>query len=81
MTTSNEQSFLPTPRVGRLTTLADVRGELSRVYRSARRGEIATQDLTRFSYSLSVLAKIIEQSDLEKRVLQLEESQGNEQQP
>ena len=65
-------SLPPAPRVGRLKILADIRTELGRVYRAARRGEISTQDMTRFAYTLSVLGKLIVGDDLVRRVEQLE---------
>jgi hypothetical protein len=61
-----------TPWVGRLRTLHDIQKELTRVYKAMRRGEIPTQDGTRLSYTLQVLAKIIEGGDLEQRVAHLE---------
>ena len=66
-------SRLPTPRVGQLSSLAGVRIELVKIYRSARRGELDTQDMTRLAYVLGQIAKVIETGDLEKRLERLEQ--------
>ena len=60
------------PRPGALNTLGRVREELGTVYRDAREGKIETQDLTRFAYALSVLAKVIETETYEIRMAAIE---------
>jgi len=61
----------PPPRHA-LTRIAHVRDELARLYRHARTGRIETSEATRLTYILATLAKIIEVSDLEKRIEKLE---------
>jgi hypothetical protein len=62
------------PNVGRLSTMNSVRQEMARVYREARRGEISEQSAGRLVYMLSLIARIIEGSDLEQRVAKLEQA-------
>lgn len=67
----------PPPPAGRiqstpLSRLSEVRYELSKLYREARNGKINVSDATRLAYLLQVLAKIIEGSDLERRIEALE---------
>ena len=64
----------PTPTRNR-TKLADVRSirsELSRVYRSAKNGEIDTTTATRLAYMLDLMSRMIERSELEQRIEFLE---------
>jgi hypothetical protein len=65
-------SLTPTPRVGRLDSLRDVRLELVRVYKDMRRGQIESREGTRLAYVLLAVAKVLEQSDLEARIERLE---------
>jgi hypothetical protein len=60
------------PRVGRLDSLQGVRVELVRIYKEARRGTLASSEATRLTYILQVIAKVLEQSDLEARIERLE---------
>ena len=60
------------PNVGRLCTLTSVRQEMARVYREARRGERSVQEAGRLAFILSLIGKIIEGADLEKRVAEVE---------
>jgi hypothetical protein len=66
----------PTPRgkpnVGRLHTLTSVRQEMARLYREARRGKETVADAGRLAYILSLISRIIEGSDLERRLEALE---------
>lgn len=66
-----------TPRLRRtdLATLKDVRRELGRVYRDMRKGRLACQDGTRYTYVLKAIADLIAQSDLEARLEALERLQ------
>jgi hypothetical protein len=50
---------MPTIRVGVLKTLPNVSREIARVYKQARRGEIETQDASRFVYMLNVLSGVL----------------------
>lgn len=72
--TIDESSFrvAPTPRRIDLKTMGQVRAEMARVYRQTRGGKIDTQDGSRFVYMLTQIAKLIELSELEKRVEALE---------
>jgi hypothetical protein len=65
-----------TPRRADLATLTDVRRELGRVYRDMRKGAVATQDGTRYTYVLKAIADLISQSDLEARIEALERLQA-----
>jgi hypothetical protein len=42
------------------------------VYREARRGDISVQEAGKLAFILSVIGKIIEGADLEKRVAEVE---------
>lgn len=66
---------LPTPQI-KLATIEDCRREMARVYRDARTARIDTQDASRFVYILSQIGKLIELSDIEKR-LEILEKQNN----
>ena len=66
---------LPTPQI-KLATIEDCRREMARVYRDARTARIDTQDASRFVYILSQIGKLIELSELEKR-LEILEKQNN----
>ncbi len=65
-----------TPRRADLATLTDVRRELGRVYRDMRKGTVAAQDGTRYTYVLKAIADLISQSDLEARIEALERLQA-----
>lgn len=58
----------------RLQTIDDVKHELGRIYRLARRGVMETQDLSRYANVLQILGRLIEGSDLEARLAKLEEA-------
>jgi hypothetical protein len=60
------------PNVGRLHKLSSVRQEMARLYREARRGKGTVADAGRLAYILSLIARIIEGSDLERRLETLE---------
>jgi len=66
---------LPTPQI-KLATIDDCRREMARVYRDARTARIDSQDASRFVYILSQIGKLIELSDIEKR-LEILEDQNN----
>ena len=56
----------------RLDKVSDIKRELARLYREARREEISTQTATRLAYLLNMMAQLIETTELEKRVIELE---------
>nr|NMG32363.1 hypothetical protein [Aromatoleum evansii] len=58
-----------------LRNLADVQRELSRLYRSAKVGEVAVADASRLANILQIVARLIEGADLERRISDLEEAQ------
>lgn len=60
----------------RLHDLKTVKRELGCLYREARLGKIDTQDASRLANLLSILARIIQGTDLEARLTALEESNG-----
>lgn len=62
---------LPSPRL-KLETVANVRRELARIYREARRGELKVDHATRLAYLLDLMARMIERSELEARIAALE---------
>ena len=71
----------PTPRGRsapiRLATAEDIRKELGRVYRQARRGQIATSEATRLAYLLDCMRKAIETDVLAAQVAELERLYGH----
>ena len=56
----------------KLDSISDVRREMARVYRDARSGVVDVQDATKLTWCLQAVAKVIEGSDLEKRIEILE---------
>ena len=67
------------PRVGKLDTLEDVRKELGRLYRAARRKSGPEPDAVvaaKLAYLLQAVARTIEGSEMEKRVANLEKKLG-----
>jgi uncharacterized Zn finger protein (UPF0148 family) len=56
-------------------TVEDVRRELARVYREAKSGRRDVSDSSKLAHILSVLARLIESSDLERRIQELEAAQ------
>ena len=56
-----------------LDTANDVKREMAKVYREARSGIIGTQDATKLTWCLQAVAKVIETSDIELRIEQLEQ--------
>lgn len=78
--TSAKTASPPTPisRPGALNTLARVREELAKLYRDARTGQLKVADASKLAHVLQILAKLIEGSELEKKVLELERIVRNE---
>lgn len=68
MTTENDTKAV---RV-RLQSIDDVKHELGRIYRLARRGVMETQDLSRYANVLQILGRLIEGSEVEARLAKLE---------
>jgi len=56
----------------KLDTMQDVRREMAKVYREARSGVVDMQDATKLTWILQAVGKVIEGSDLEKRIEVLE---------
>lgn len=63
----------PTPRRIDLSNLRDIRLELAAVYRKMDSGAIEAQEGTKRAYVLKTIADVIELSELERRILELEE--------
>lgn len=59
-------------RIARLDKLSGILSELGRVYREARRGEIDIQDGTRLASILATMRLVVEGSEIERRVAELE---------
>ena len=60
-------------RIGRLGTVGGVVSELGKVYRQARRGEMDVGDATRFAMVLREIRCALEVSDMEARLLAVEQ--------
>jgi hypothetical protein len=58
----------------KLDSISDVKREMAKVYREARSGVVDVQDATKLTWCLQAVAKVIETSDLEKRIELLEAS-------
>lgn len=56
----------------KLDTVGDIKREVAKLYRESRSGLMDVNDLSKYSYVLNNLAKIIETSELEERLEQLE---------
>jgi hypothetical protein len=63
--------------VGKLTTLAQVRREMVRVYKAARQGQLESQEGSRLVFMLTAIARLIESSDIEQRLEGVEQQLGN----
>ena len=59
-------------RIGRLTIVGQVAGELGRLYRQARRGDVAVADASRLATILAVMRQCLEASELERRIAEME---------
>jgi hypothetical protein len=71
----------PTPRRVRakLGTIGDVTKELARLYREARGGTLDTADASKLANILALMGRLIEGSDLERRVEEIEKQRSKEQ--
>lgn len=65
---------LPTPRRVDLKTLEQVRFEMARVYRAVDRGDYDSGEGSRRVFMLAQIGKLVELTDLERRVETLEGS-------
>ena len=61
-----------TPSKIKLNALEDVRREMASLYREARAGIIDTSEAGRLAYILVGIGKLIEATDIEKRLLHME---------
>jgi hypothetical protein len=59
-------------RIGRLTTVGQVAAELGRLYRQARRGNVAVAGASRLATILAVMRQCLEASELERRIAEME---------
>jgi hypothetical protein len=59
-----------------LETATDVKREAGKLYRAARRGEVAAADASRLASVLALILKVIEGADLEARITALEQTQA-----
>ena len=66
------EALPPTRYRCKLNTMSDVKSEMAKVYREARSGLVDVQDATKLTWCLQAVAKVIEGSDLEKRIEILE---------
>ena len=69
----------PTPPVRlrlKLSTVEDVRRELARIYREGKTGSRDVSEVSKLANVLSLLGRLIEGSDLERRLTALEETEG-----
>lgn len=68
-----EGELLPTPRRRMdLKTLKQVRTEMARVYREVRNGQMYSTEGARLVFMLAQIGKMVELSELEKRIEHLE---------
>jgi hypothetical protein len=59
-------------RIGRLTTVGQVAAELGRLYRQARRGDVAVADASRLATILAAMRQCLEASEIESRIAAME---------
>jgi hypothetical protein len=57
----------------KLETVQDARKEMSKVYREARSGKVDISDASKLANILMLIGRMIESSDLEKRIAALED--------
>jgi len=69
---------LPTPqrRKPQLTTLEGVRCEMARIYREVEGGKRDSQEGSRLTYMLSQITKVLELTEIERRLTVLEGGHG-----
>ena len=68
------QRMAPPPKRLRLPlrNISDLQNELARIYRAAKRGDVPVVDASRLANILQILGRLIEGSDLERRLETLE---------
>jgi hypothetical protein len=64
------------PRVGALDSLGAVRNEAARLYRRGLRGELPAADAGKLATVLALVAKLIEGSDFDGRLAEVERKLG-----
>ena len=57
---------------GAMTTVGQVAAELGRLYRQARRGDVAVTDASRLATILAAMRQCLEASELERRIGEME---------
>ncbi|WON75151.1 hypothetical protein [Nitrosospira sp. Is2] len=65
-------TFTPAPSKIKLNALEDVRREMAHVYREARDRKIDSSEAGRLAYILTGIGKLIEATEIEKRLSQME---------
>ncbi len=60
----------------RLNTIDDVKAEMARLYREGKAGTRDVSDVSRLANVLALLGRLIEGSELERRLTALEETEG-----
>lgn len=73
-TAASESAAPPRMRL-KLKTIDDVRAEMARLYREGKAGLRDVADVSRLANVLSLLGRLIEGSDLEKRLTAIEENE------
>lgn len=56
----------------RLSTVGNVSAEIAKIYREARSGALPVDHASKYAHILSIIGRIIETSDLERRVADIE---------
>ena len=74
-TAASESAAPPRMRL-KLKTIDDVRAEMARLYREGKAGTRDVSDVSRLANVLSLLGRLIEGSDLERRLTAIEENEG-----
>ncbi len=73
-TAASESAAPPRMRL-KLKTIDDVRAEMARLYREGKAGLRDVADVSRLANVLALLGRLIEGSDLEKRIAAIEEGE------
>ena len=60
----------------KLNSIDDVKAEMARLYREGKAGQRDVQDVSRLANVLALLARMIEDTDLERRIAALEGGNG-----
>lgn len=71
-TDNNREPHPPKAKRVKLQTVGDVSHEMAKLYREARNGKIDVSDASKLANMLSILSRILETTDLEKRIEELE---------